>query len=422
MRIAVINFSSRRVGGTEAYLEEIIAQFANSGHEVALFTEYDLPANRPAIRLPDQSPEWSVAKQGRRHAITSLSDWKPDLIYSHGLVHPGIEAATLDVAPAVFFVHGYYGTCITGAKTNSYPQPVPCTRNFGPKCLLHFYPKRCGGLNPFRAIWEYRRQAARFKLLRRYQVLITASTHMREEYLRHGFDPELIFMSTYLIDAHPPQFKRIETAGHDAAGNKSADAVRLLYLGRMDALKGGILLLDSLPIVADALGRSIELTLGGDGFARRSWVRHARAISAKDGRLKTTFTGWLDRERIERLQLTSDLLVVPSLWPEPFGRVGPESGLYGLPAVAFAVGGIPDWLHDGVNGYLAPPDPPTPHGLAEAMIKCLRDPAEHARLRLGAATVASRFNLRTHMSQLYGVFDAVLTQNAAPERAMAARF
>ena len=68
----------------------------------------------------------------------------------------------------------------------------------------------------------------------------------------------------------------------------------------------------------------------------------------------------------------ADLLVVPSLWPEPFGLVGLEAARHRLPVAAFAVGGIPDWLRPGVNGYLAPGDPPTPGGLADAIIACLR--------------------------------------------------
>ena len=82
--------------------------------------------------------------------------------------------------------------------------------------------------------------------------------------------------------------------------------------------------------------------------------------------------------------LDSDLLVVPSTWPEPFGLIGPEAGLHRLPAAAFAVGGIPEWLSDGVNGRLAPGDPPSAAGLARAIVECVRDPAELARLRNGA--------------------------------------
>jgi glycosyltransferase involved in cell wall biosynthesis len=420
MRIAVVNFSSRRVGGAESYLEEVIAEFAKSGHEVGLFVEYDVPANRPPIRLPGESPLWCVANQAIAGATARLREWHPDLIFAHGLVNPRNEAATLSVAPAVFFAHGYYGTCISGAKTNSYPNIVPCSRTFGPKCLLHFYPRRCGGLSPVTALTEYRRQAKRLELLRRYRAILTDSTHMRDEYLRHGFDPNIVVRSSYLRDPSPGPDTSIETAiesatvpNRDANGSASRGPARLLFLGRMDVLKGGLILLDSLPTVASALDRPIELTFGGDGPARDSWTRRARAIGAKDGRVTTVFEGWLGPERIEELQAASDLLVLPSLWPEPFGRVGLESGLRGLPAAAFAVGGIPDWLHDGVNGYMAPGDAATPGGLADAIVKCLRTTAEHERLRRGAIAVAGRFNLHNHMAQLYELFDKVAGRSGA---------
>jgi glycosyltransferase involved in cell wall biosynthesis len=409
MRIAVANFSSRRVGGAESYIEEVIAEFANSGHDVGLFVEIDVPADRAAIRLPGESPLWCVASQTMTGAIAAMREWHPDVIFAHGLVDPSNEAATLSVAPSVFFAHGYYGTCISGAKTNSYPKIVPCTRIFGPKCLLHFYPRRCGGLSPVTALTEYRRQADRLKLLRRYRAILTDSTHMRDEYLRHGFDPNTVIRSSYLRDTSPVLDTAIES--RNTNGNASAPA-RLLFLGRMDPLKGGLILLDSLPIVAAALDRPIELTFGGDGPCRDSWTRRAQAISAKDTRVKTVFEGWLGRERIEELQAASDLLVMPSLWPEPFGRVGLESGSKGLPVAAFAVGGIPDWLHDGVNGYMAVGNPATAHGLADAIVKCLRKPADHARLRRGAIAVARRFNLHNHMAQLYELFDQVAGRSA----------
>jgi glycosyltransferase involved in cell wall biosynthesis len=420
MRIAVANFSSRRVGGAESYIEEVITEFANSGHDVGLFVEIDVPADRAAIRLPGDSPLWCVANQTLAGAVAAMRDWHPDLIFAHGLVDPRNEAATLSVAPSVFFAHGYYGTCISGAKTNSYPKIVPCTRTFGPKCLLHFYPSRCGGLSPVTALIEYRRQADRLKLLRRYRAILTDSTHMRDEYLHHGFDPNTVIRSSYLRDTSPGPDTSIETTiesatvpNRDTNGNASGDPVRLLFLGRMDPLKGGLILLDSLPIVADALDRQIELTFGGDGPCRDSWTRRAQAISAKHTRVKTVLEGWLGPERIAELQAASDLLVMPSLWPEPFGRVGLESGMSGLPVAAFAVGGIPDWLHDGVNGYLAPGDPATPGGLADAIVKCLRTPAEHKRLRRGAIAVAGRFNLHNHMAQLYDLFAAYAIDSGA---------
>jgi glycosyltransferase involved in cell wall biosynthesis len=88
------------------------------------------------------------------------------------------------------------------------------------------------------------------------------------------------------------------------------------------------------------------------------------------------------------------------LWPEPFGLVGIEAGCLGVPAVGYAVGGIPDWLIAGESGELAPGDPPTVDGLAEAMVRALASPEHYARLCQGAWKLAQRFTLESHLDQL----------------------
>jgi glycosyltransferase involved in cell wall biosynthesis len=101
----------------------------------------------------------------------------------------------------------------------------------------------------------------------------------------------------------------------------------------------------------------------------------------------------------------ADLLAVPSVWPEPFGLVGIEAGCVGLPAVAFAVGGIPDWLAPGESGELAGGRPPTVAGLAEALVRALADPLHWQRLRLGAWHMAQRFTPEKHVAQVEQVLE-----------------
>ena len=61
--------------------------------------------------------------------------------------------------------------------------------------------------------------------------------------------------------------------------------------------------------------------------------------------------------------------------------------------MAYRVGGIPDWLSAGESGELAPDDPPTVAGLADAIHRSLADPSHYARLSRGAFEIASRFTL-----------------------------
>ncbi len=62
--------------------------------------------------------------------------------------------------------------------------------------------------------------------------------------------------------------------------------------------------------------------------------------------------GYLDRSAIRDLICKSSIIVMPSLWPEPFGRVNIEAMACGKPVVAYASGGIPEIIEDGKTGFL----------------------------------------------------------------------
>src|SRR5207249_3423635 len=137
LRIAVLNWSRRRVGGVEIYLGAVIPELAQAGHQVGFWYEMDRPQQMQPIPLHAASAVWSVELLGAARAVADLQGWQPDVLYSHGLLSPTLESETLAIAPTVFFAHGYYGTCISGARTVKNPVIKPCERRFGPACLLH---------------------------------------------------------------------------------------------------------------------------------------------------------------------------------------------------------------------------------------------------------------------------------------------
>ena len=190
MRIAIINWSRRRVGGVETYLNTIIPELARAGHEVAFWHEIDEPAGHELIGLPDESPAWCAAEMGAARALAALREWRPDVIYAHKVSDPELEAELLTVAPSVFFAHDYNGTCISGTKTFKFPVVRPCARRFGWQCLVHYYPHRCGGLSPVTMLKLYRLQSKRLENLRRYEAIVTHSDHMLSELIKHGLSPQ----------------------------------------------------------------------------------------------------------------------------------------------------------------------------------------------------------------------------------------
>ena len=378
------------MGGVETYLEQIIPALHNNGHQTFFWYELDAPATHEQISVPDKIAKCCVSASGYEQALAALREWGPDVIYAHGLLDPELEATTMKIAPAVFFAHSYYGACISGTKMFSQPIVTPCSRKFGWQCLLHYYPHRCGGLSPLTMLKDYRLQKKRLRLLQQYKAVVTNSQHMQEEFAKYGLTVNCVH---YPVNGKP------------ALGEKKPKSYwHLLFAGRMEQPKGTSILLEALPKVASALSCQINVTFAGDGTQRQELERKATAMQQRISNLNFTFTGWIGKEQLVSLLDDCDLLVVPSLWPEPFGLAGPEAGLRGVPATAFAVGGIPDWLIDGVNGCLAPGNPPTSEGLAEAIEKCLRDADFHSRLRHGAFEVAQRFKLENHLELLSKLF------------------
>jgi glycosyltransferase involved in cell wall biosynthesis len=420
MRIAVINWTRRRVGGVETYLNTIIPELAQAGHEMAFWSEVDEPAERAQITLPPQAPSWCVAELGAEAALSALRDWHPTVTYTHNLSNPGLEAETQRIAPSVFFAHDYYGTCISGDKTFKFPVVKPCDRRFGWQCLVHYFPHRCGGWSPITMMSLYNLQASRNKLLHKYDAIVTHSNHMLAELIKHGLSPQSAYNFPYYVQqrtgiggalkpADPRSAPDVDPTHPDLTFpeiNPKA-SLRLLFSGRMEFLKGGHVFLKALPRVAAALKRPLQVIFAGEGRERSDWQQQAADLQRRHPELEIEFPGWVDRTQMDRLLDNCDLQVVPSLWPEPFGLVGPEAGLRGVPAAAFSVGGVPDWLVEGVNGHLAPGDPPTPDGLADAIVRCLRDPLEHAQLRQGAVRIAEQFGIKGHLAALIDVFEHV---------------
>jgi len=399
MRIVFVNSTSQREGGIETYLQTVIPGLKSAGHEVSLCHEVDSHPARQRIDLPPEAPSWCVAQLGIERTLAAVRQWRPDVIYSHNVGSVELERELLKIAPAVFFAHAYYGTCISGTKTFKRPLARPCHRRFGWQCLVHFYPRRCGGMNPVTMLTLYRDQVRRLQSIQKYQAVITHSEYLRSEYVRHGVPAERVFSVPHCVA--PLRSSSIQGSPKVAGRIAERDATwRLVFAGRMDEGKGGMVLIEALKLVRSAAGRSVELVFAGDGPQRRIWESAAAQLSGSIPGVRVEFAGWLGELELGKLFHASDLLVVPSVWPEPFGIVGVQAALEGLPAAAFAVGGIPAWLADGENGHLASPDPPTAEGLAQAIIKCLGDSEHYLNLCSGAAKMAGRFTVEAHVADL----------------------
>jgi len=387
MRILVANDGFGDAGGVQVYLNAVVAALASRGHELALAYCTSDGAIENVGDTSRRLPRFRLAGPDAGAAFDAVRRWAPEICYSHNMDDVEVDRTLARVAPIVKFMHGYFGTCIGGLKSHQFPTPIACERAYGLACAALYLPRRCGQLNPVRFFRQWRVAESHRSVRDVYSAIVVASEHMRREYVRSGISPDRVRTN--------PLFP----SGPLATEVSPAPAVpHVVFLGRMTALKGGDLLIRAVTEAAGRLGRALRLTMIGDGPARGDWEALARRLG-----VACVFTGW--RSGCDRWTPLRDASVVaiPSIWPEPFGLVGLEAGALGVPAVATAVGGIGEWLRDGVNG-VAVPAPAAPQSFGRALADALADAARLARLRDGAYRIAREMTLDRHVDRLEAVF------------------
>jgi glycosyltransferase involved in cell wall biosynthesis len=387
VRIVVATSLDSVLGGAETYVRALLPLLRARGHEL-IWAFGRAQGGEPLTHDP------AIARIGMQEpgAWDRIAAAAPDVVYSNGFEDPAIEAGLAARWPTVAFVHNYYASCISGAKSHTRLDSGPCDRVLGPACLALYGPCGCGGLHPVTALTSYRTARVRQRVLPHYRFVLTASAHMRREVVRHGVPQDrarvLHLFATTRPNAQP-------TRDRDAA------ARRVFFLSRLTSLKGGEVLVDAVAQAARSLAAPLVLHVAGDGPRREAMEARARDLG-----VEARFEGPIRQADREALLASSDLLAVPSVWPEPFGLVGLEAASFGVPAVAFDVGGVREWLRPGVSGELAPGDPPNgPNatGLAQAIVRALKDPAHHASLSRGARDVAAAFSPEAHADGLVAV-------------------
>jgi glycosyltransferase involved in cell wall biosynthesis len=128
-----------------------------------------------------------------------------------------------------------------------------------------------------------------------------------------------------------------------------ADRTRLtlLFLARLETDKGIYQALDAFGALT-AEYSSLRLIVAGDGRERENAIRYAEATGLKN----VDFVGYIrDRGKAEVMR-QADIYVFPSFHGEGMPNSVLEAMAFGLPVVARAVGGIPDVVRHGENGFL----------------------------------------------------------------------
>ena len=181
------------------------------------------------------------------------------------------------------------------------------------------------------------------------------------------------------------------------------------YLGRLSPEKGLVHLIDACGLLKRA-GVHLKLLLAGEGPQREELLIRAASEGLED---RIVFSGF--RSDTERLLQAMDVFVLPSLTEgTPMALL--EAMAAGLPAVASAVGGVPDVLEQDTNGLLVRPS--SAEDIARAVERLCRDGLLRRRLsREARATIRRHYDVRAWTASIESEYDALIDQGRSRRQA-----
>jgi glycosyltransferase involved in cell wall biosynthesis len=178
---------------------------------------------------------------------------------------------------------------------------------------------------------------------RNSDLVITPNTHLKhmiEKYCFYDGDQVHIVHNGIQLDSGD---RDLDTHNISKFGLEKKKYI--FFAGRLDPIKGLEYLIKAFK---EAKLGDVKLAIAGAGYLEKS-------LKELSNSKKIVFLGYIsDSNTLSSLYRNSLLFVLPSLY-EAMPMVLLEAMSHGVPVVASRVGGIPEFIHDDINGYLVEP-------------------------------------------------------------------
>lgn len=167
----------------------------------------------------------------------------------------------------------------------------------------------------------------------------------------------------------------------------------VLFLGRLDARKSPDVLLRASRTMLEQ-HPEVKLLFGGDGYPERYETLACELGIAE----RCEFLGWITGEDKERLFGRAGVYCLPSK-NEGMPMSVLEAMAHGVPTIATPVGGVPQVIEDGVNGYLMPVD--DEERLSELLCRLMANSGLRADMgNAGRERISTDFNIDLILKRL----------------------
>ncbi len=326
------------------------------------------------------------ADDSKAAVLRLLREHRPDLVHVHNtflMISPAVyEVCQQEHVPVIQTLHNYRLLC---PAATLYRDDGPC--------------EECATVSLFRSVRHgcYRDsrimsgaialmlQAHRSRQTwnRQIDAYIAISGFLKEKFVEAGLPAARITVKPNFVEQDP--------------GERCCSGGYALYLGRLSREKGLLTLLQAW----ERLSVPVPLLIAGDGPMRH----RLEAEVASRGIPCVRFVGQLNRRQAYEAIKKAAFLVVPSLWPEPFGLVVAEAFACGTPVLGAYIGALQEMVEDQKTGlHFASGDPAA---LAQKVAWAWRHSHEMASMGKTARRIyEERYTAATNYELLIRIYES----------------
>ncbi|MFB3888100.1 MAG: glycosyltransferase family 4 protein [Candidatus Bathyarchaeia archaeon] len=381
-------------GGTGAYVYYLSRELMKQGYDVEIVTGYEAAQD---VRVSRQLSVYFL-KTSKTPIVKSFmfaASAFRKLNNLRGTAYVDITHANLPLVPN-FAVPSGYGRTHVSTVHSTWKGEAEAIRG-EPYGRLNPNEKFMVSFNWFLRIFEERMMA-------RSRKLIAVSDFTRRELRNYyGISEDKIRVIHNGVDIHkfhPAQDKR---KAKQELGLNPED-LAILSVGRLYARKGLFTLIESMPTVVQRFPNAKFIISGkGQSNEMAKLTAHAKRLGVRGN---IVFTGYTPDRKLPRLYQAANVFAFSTFYEHhPFAVL--ESMASQLPVVTTSVGGIPETITDGKNGFLCKPF--RPREFSDRILYLLGHPAEAEEMAARARkTVEERFDWRLVVQKVMRVYNEVL--------------
>lgn len=182
------------------------------------------------------------------------------------------------------------------------------------------------------------------------------------------------------------------------------DALKLLFLGRMGEHKGTDRILQAVARLPQSLRERVYLYMAGDGD-----VDAVRRLATELGlQARADIRDWIEGAEKERWLRETNAFILPSR-AEGLPMAMLEAMAYGKALIVSPVGGIPEFVSDGQEGLLVPPD--DIEAISQAIATLAMHPEKRVQMGCAARARVEPLDVKRYMQQILSIYCEVCTSS-----------